>query len=622
MPTIEKAFAADYVRNIPWEKHPLFAFSKDTEAYREAIEASIEKLPVGDKEINFDDNAWDFRPYFQDNNRPSYKLNFDGKLPERLITYLKFYCLHEIFGYRKIPTINASLQMIQTTYRDLFTSSSNNTLETITDSDIVASIKKRDLSALNAYHYAINLYLFYKFIISNYQLELPVALDSLHAAAISLRQKAVRENDKNKLPNIPKEYFQSILSVTTTVMRNSEASHNDRTVASIIVMLTQLGMRLGDLLILKTNSMQTTTLSGSNISVNFIHYKAAKPSKAHQPTLEFNIVANALTTEAFNTLVSIRNNAENAKNNDYIFTLQEKGTNNNRYRYPITNDAFNRACDDFFVKYLSEECHTEWNGISPHKHRLYMKDGVTEYDEIYVPDSRQYRVYVCTYYYEHRIPLVYIQRFMGHLTEAMLGYYVRPKDTIQEDLAVAEKVVSSIVVDDNTPIGYMGDELKQRMKDFLANGNVNVSENIKAAVDAFGDRVIIRSKEGGACVCIKASFMPCAYDARSNEVLCAYGNCLNIYRFYYHVDISYMDFITAAEACQHDLDAGHKMDGQRELMKVKDICKRRLIPQLSELEKELAKNGKDSILDKYPSLRFVIDNKELIKNEVDIWMKK
>ena len=67
---------------------------------------------------------------------------------------------------------------------------------------------------------------------------------------------------------------------------------------------------------------------------------------------------------------------------------------------------------------------------------------------------------------------------------------------------------------------------------------------------------------------------------------------------------------------------GNIRASQKELNKIKDLIRRRLIPELDELDKEIDKKGMKTIIDKYPSLIDVIENKEDIREEINIWMKK
>ena len=58
--------AYDYVRNIPWDQNPAFAFSDYAEAYLKAFESVVQRLPDEKERISFSADVWDFNPYFED----------------------------------------------------------------------------------------------------------------------------------------------------------------------------------------------------------------------------------------------------------------------------------------------------------------------------------------------------------------------------------------------------------------------------------------------------------------------------------------------------------------------------------------------------------------------------
>ena len=88
------------------------------------------------------------------------------------------------------------------------------------------------------------------------------------------------------------------------------------------------------------------------------------------------------------------------------------------------------------------------------------------------------------------------------------------------------------------------------------------------------------------------------------------------------IDVSYLNFKTLQETYTSCKKKGNIRASQKELNKIKDLIRRRLIPELDELDKEIDKKGMKTIIDKYPSLIDVIENKEDIREEINIWMKK
>ena len=65
---------------------------------------------------------------------------------------------------------------------------------------------------------------------------------------------------------------------------------------------------------------------------------------------------------------------------------------------------------------------------------------------------------------------------------------------------------------------------------------------------------------------------------------------------------------------------GNKRAAEKEMNKIRDLLRRRLIPELDELEKELSRNGKNTIIERYPDLRDIIEGMSGIRKEIQKWM--
>lgn len=615
----DNTFTDAYIKNIPWNSHPVFAFSKDNETYLEELQALFNDAPVIYDAIDFNNDVWDFTSMYGVNNH-CYRIYF-RHLTRNNVLYEKFWVMYNLFDRVKVPTAYSGINRIENIISGIVSSTSHKEIELITTDDVVNYIESKNIKLSSKSDYYGKIYQFYQFIIANYKLNLPVDTKEFYKRFLFSNRNRITD----KTPTIPSEYITAIIERSEQVMRNNTCSHNDRAIACIIIMLSQLGMRIQDLLSLSTSSLRHVYLDTVKMDAYYIHYAASKPTRVHEKKQEFNIVSNKLTTEAFNTLYELKKDVSADTAGDYLFTLCQENRSDAFKRYPIDKDSFRIQYLRYFDKYLNDYCTREWEGIKACSYIVYHNPRTNEsrYRTINVPSTMQFRVYVCTYMWEHGIPLAYIRRFMGHLSEEMSGYYVRPADHTAERTSAAETVLSSMLIDDDSLIGFRGSELKNNIMKFLSeNGleKINAATDIHEIEDILGDRVIIRAKEGGVCACIKTTFMPCSQDAQSNEALCAYGDCPNIYRFYYHADVSYFDFLTAVESYTLNKEKGRKNEAQKEFMKIRNICQRKLMPQLNELDKVLAEKGSDAILLKYPSLCTVIDNESDIRKEISKWI--
>jgi len=154
------------------------------------------------------------------------------------------------------------------------------------------------------------------------------------------------------------------------------------------------------------------------------------------------------------------------------------------------------------------------------------------------PTTQQFRVHVCTDLYHKGVPLQYVQKFMGHLSHEMQGYYVRPKNQIQENVEFSKRTLQNILSGRVTLLGSNSNDLTSKIQDFVEENHFNVQKDLDTIVNSLLNKIPIRQKMGG--VCIKSSILrDCSVDAKTNEFYCAYGVCPNVFHFFYNIDISY-----------------------------------------------------------------------------------
>ena len=615
-PVIQSNLAYDYISDIPWESTPVFAFSDHTDKYLEAFRAVVDKVPTRDMKISFNDNIWDFNPYYDGINSSTYTLNFIG-FPDSIRDYIKFYALHSIMVRRKISTIKTRITAFKSIIARLM-SSPDSTISLLTTDDFCNYIDNKDVSTSLKHNMYVASFMILSFIKNNYRLPLLINISTLKKRAA--KERKLNNAEDNKLPDIPDEYFNAILSAAVKVMRDNKAEYNRRATACEIVMLSQLGLRIGDLTALRSKDRIKKTIPGTGHKISYIHYRSRKPSKPHDKMLEFDIFCTELCSEAIDVLIKIRKQNPLSNDNDYLYVLltgmHTKDT------LPVTNTKFGAKYKQFIYEELGEKSLLDWQGISKTKYRPYGSRG-ENHDIVLlsVPDTRQFRVHLCSSLYNnYNVPLEFIRRYMGHLSEYMMGYYVRPKDTHQEDIAYAEKTIREIAGEEDLRLlgGTAPNDLKENIKQFIAEKQIDVMIDAKAVIDAFGDKLIIRGKRGG--MCIKASIMPCAKDKRTNALYCSYNLCPNLFHFFYMADASYEDFKTLQETYKAAKKNGHVREAEKELYKLRELCGKTLNPELDELQREINRKGVENVIKSHPSLLPIIEDINNIREEIKKWM--
>lgn len=615
---LQNHYYEDFIVNIPWERNPMLHSRDNIAAYIAAVRMIMGDKPIA-QSVDYNASMWDFnRTYEVPVNDPSETIQL-GMVPAELKDYARFFVIHKIEKRKKISTISVRLANAMSVISAVMEKTKHKSIGVIDLDDLIAEVQRRDVSATHVHNLYESLYQFYYFLEENCLRSLPVNLKTLKRLGVEANRLSKMTQDEDKLPDIPKEYYDKIFAMCLNVMRNKKLLKRDRAIAAAIVMLTQLGVRVGDLLKITADSLFSDEAEGH--IMHYINYSVDKLSKPHAPQARFDIYASEVCVEAFNVLLELRKVCPESRQYDYLVMIPVNPRYPQKATYPLAKSTFRTNFKKFCVKYLPVEAHYNWKGIEPSVIQVYDKlEKKMVNDTVYVPVGGQFRVRLCTYLYEHGVKLSYIEQHLAHLSEMMYGYYARPKDTRQENAENAERFISNIVVEGMTPIGLHSEELTANLNSFIERKKLNVKTDMKEIMACLDDEVAIRAKTGGFCY--RSSLLPCPEDPHTNKLLCAYNRCPNVYSFYYMADISYSRLKACEDAYYANLQRGLKNAAHKELHGAQDIINRTLSPQIFQLQKELDRQGKGIILKKYPHLAEIVNNIESIKQEMRIWKAK
>ena len=542
----------EYISDIPWEKAPAFSTAiskdKDLEIYKKLLDIT----PTPDQKILFKNDVWDFSPYCR---LVKQTLRFDfNRLPRELRDYAKFFVLHQMTTKTKMGTIAQKFQNFAHIYTKITEENPSKDVKSIKINDIIQAVERKNLSLSSVSQRYFAVYEMYYFLINHCNIDLPIVLKDLQDKYRKIRKRALQTNQKT--PNIPEEYYTALVNKATEVMRNSDEGHDMRMTAAAVVLLTQTGLRPSDLLALTTDRLIKKRLTKSGKEVHYIHYVSLKPSPAGAPLEEFDVYCSQLGAEAFSLMRKLRKNIEIENKGNTLFVLSKEYQSS----LPYPTRVLRWAYANFVYHYLYDMCSRKWDGVSTRKHRI--KGNL--YEAIQLPKLSQFRVHFFTSLYERGVNVLYIEKYMGHLSEAMAGYYARPKDTYQEDIKYSEDTIKEIAAENLTPLGgaQNGEHLKEKIQEFIKANNFNVYTDIEEIVKAFGSGLVIRGKRGG--VCIRANNEICANDKKTDQVMCAYGICPNLFHFYYMLDVTDVDFRMLQQSYQTLVDSGYKKAAEKE----------------------------------------------------------
>ncbi|WP_303871755.1 tyrosine-type recombinase/integrase [Acetobacterium wieringae] len=597
------------ITGIEWTLDRDFHFGIENAKYMEALIDEIKILPTKRGNIEFSSNVWDFSHCQEHKSKLNVVFNFNS-IPTVFIQQMKMFVLLSTincsYSKNKISTICNEFQRIKN-YLKFLQKNGINSISSSNDQIIDSYIEtKASLSTRSLEGLYTCLIHFYEFFIINYNYTINVDIVKLKEIKVLHQVVNQQTKENNKTPDIPKDFYNKVVALMISTMRDPSQNYKNRSAVCAYLIISQTGLRITEIQTLETDSLKCLTLPNLNCNAYFLTYKNFKSGNAFKDFINVDIFANELTKEAFETLLEMRESRPNKDGNSYIYLPDVK-------HLPAAPYTLNRAFHSFLNKKadFANPDFFSYPGLHSVK--------VTKEKLVISPTVKQFRVHVCTTLYERNVPLQYIQKFMGHLSKEMMGYYVRPKNQKQEDAEFSNKLLNDLIHNQASLIGTYASDIHKNIDDFIKTKKLNIATDLEEIIEQLNGQFIIRAKRGG--VCIKTSIRDCAKDARTNEMFCAFNVCPNLFHLYYMVDISYSDFQKTKQTFQYNAAHGYKLQALKELNNSKAICTKRLIPEMQDLRNRIDLLGVENILQTYPNLSEIIFNYDTILEEVEKWSK-
>lgn len=582
-------------------------------------------LPFNKGMMRYSDDVWDFSKHMKKNVNISdseLKIVFNDVSDEYKDDLKNYAILKLIEGKNKVQYIRQSILKI-TAFFQYANSKCYCHVEDIGEDIVrgfIENLEQKNLSYSTIKTYKINIKNFYDVYSSNFR---NILTEEIKKEFEIDRMLLNAEMKQNKTPDIPKNYYNKLLSSIIKIIDDKSVDYIIRATACVYLILSQTGLRIAEILELPVNNIETTTIFNGE-QVHFLKYKSWKGSKGDNNFTIENIFINELSKKGYDELVEIYKDKRKKLGLKYIF-LGGSVTSN----FPVTSGAFGEFRDRLFI-YMDNEGYLDTinlevknnPNLSTKKPRAWLKNKSIKYNTIKsltYPNTIQFRVHVCTELYNAGVPLSYIKKYMAHIADDMEGYYVRP--TIkhpQEDEEFAYKTIENIVTGETKLLTSFDNGLSEKIKEFIDKNNFKIGRDTKAIVEKLAKKIPVRQKSGG--VCIKSSIRECSLDYSTDEFYCAFGVCPNIFHFYYMADFSYQMAKNCEESFLYNKDNGFLKQSQKELHKLKRTVKDRLIPELDELKVVIERKGFDLIIKDYPNLINIMLNLDDIYKEAEKWL--
>ncbi len=432
-----------------------------------------------------------------------------------------------------------------------------------------------------------------------------------------------REIELRKTSDVPQHYFNNFLKAAIAIIDSSDVPNLIKAGTCVLMILSQTGLRISEALDLKCGTLlRASSYSGKELY--YLNYRTWKRERGNNVFATEKTFANALTQKAYGTLMELYDSERRCYGYEYLYL--GAGQNRELLDLPVSCDRFGYTTKHIF-SYMNHYFPTI-NVPFEHQKDLSTCD-VTAFPQmrgyypnaktLTYPNTKQFRVHVCSELYARGCPLEYIQKFMGHLSNEMMGYYVRTKPhNTQEDIEYALEIFKTIVSGDACLLGVGADSLKSHIDAFVTEQGYRVEKDMDAIIALLTDKMPVRQKTGGVCI-RSSSARECSKDTMTNEFYCAYSVCPNIFHFFYMAGISYRQASELAQSISLNTNRGFMRQAYKESLMLHTLVEQKLLPELNELKTEILRKGHDVLIERYPDLEHIISHFDHICEEANAW---
>lgn len=572
-----------------------------------------DKLPIDGVEIKFSDTFWDFSVFNVLNKQKSnYKYDF-ARCQEVFRVDLKKYILFQYIQDRKgSAAIKKDFENI-TKFLDFVYSEGTFYVIDITPdncSDYLGTIRGYTAITRNDKLDSIKSFLIF------YDAFLTPFLNADHMAVLNKREVSaeIAQMNANRYPNIPEQYFNQLISSCIKILNDEEESDELRATAAMVIILSQTGMRIGELLSLQVDKLQIYTAPDGQEG-HLLKYQSWKSSKGDNGWIWSVCYLSEIAQTAYNFLSAHYENERKVKNTNLLYIANSKVLPVNQTVFRKREIALARALDKYFPTFNLDENY--YYGVP----NLQVKNWKEEIiGTVAFPHNHSFRTHVCTEYYRKGVPIPFIRRYMNHISDEVVSHYIYTEDKTKKKAQQSRDILKGMITGELKPLGN-DHGLMERLRDFIEKNKLSVAKDIDEICDRYSNMVPITPKTGG--VCIKSSpYHDCGIDSPSNEFYCAYGVCPNLYHFYYMADVSLRKSNELAEAIVKNEQNGFDRAKEKCINMRRTIIKTKLLPELEELKSVLEKRGEQYVLDRYPNLADIVQNLETIMEDSKEWLER
>lgn len=581
-------------------------------------------IPLLGGNLDYESNCWDFSQYTLLTNAHD-RFHFESCV-EIFRDDLKDYVLLRILSSNiKISTLYSELVILRHFFNYL-AGTGLYRIDGIEDSDVEKYFISLNISATTFIKRQKVIKEFLKLYDAEHKTEvLTPGIEELCKRMDPSKLKAIVKAARRK--SIPDDFYNKLLSKLIHIMHDENELSKKRGLAAMLVIDSQTGLRASELSLLEANSIEEVDIDGK--IAKMIKYKIVKSVRGgNNEYINAITYINDISFEAYKVATEVFSENRKNRNTNYLCCFPEA-------KLPVDTDSYRNFMKEVCIKYnkelgstneklkgtLSGEMSKSSFILDIARNNKELQATVNDFPDnqvFYYPLVHQYRNTVVVGLLRRGVKLEFVRRYMGHLSEEMTAAYAESYDTdMQENLAVSESTLSTIISGEAKLLGPSADRLTAGINAWIESHQLNVATDMDEIIEGLEKVVPIRAKRGG--VCIKGSKLTnaCSVDVQTDEFMCAVGLCSNICHFYFNADESYADYKEAMATYTFNKENGFTRQAEKEYTKVTYILRNRLGPEMVELVKEIKQIGEQEVLKRHPNLEEVLNNIEEIKEIVD-----
>lgn len=289
-----------------------------------------------------------------------------------------------------------------------------------------------------------------------------------------------------KTQEIPDDYYKKFLRASFDVATNENEPVKHRGMACLYLILSQTGLRISELLSLKSDCLQEVSFPDKP-SLYYMCYSTFKKFHKINKTAIVKTPANKIVIEAYNILLKIYAKQREEAKSDYLFFIDKKA--------PVEAMKAWRYSKKY-VAYLNKYFPTVTHQAGDLKGLKYqkMETPTPEGNLVIMPTFHQFRVHYCTKLCDEKVDIMHISQIVGHESSNTTMTYV--KDAVPSD--PNKRTGDNITTEFEIPSTPSTEEIRA----FLNNNRIRISVNESDVIEIKDGKKTTEDSPTGYCISV------------------------------------------------------------------------------------------------------------------------